>query len=159
MFCIECGAELPESAKFCPSCGSGRHTLDTPSPPIHVQEAPTASVLSGTASEQPRASEGITRESALTTPFMGTNSSILALFAGCVVFGIVLNVATSGWEFRDPMVALVLGGILFLWSAIGGVFGYAIKKSRTQALWGWTIVAILGMVVFIIGGVRGMMAD
>lgn len=42
MFCWNCGSQVLEFAKFCPSCGSGRH-----GPPVRQAAAEAADVVQG----------------------------------------------------------------------------------------------------------------
>ena len=38
MFCFQCGKELPDGAKFCPSCGANQESVTNQAAPVQAEE-------------------------------------------------------------------------------------------------------------------------
>ncbi len=84
---------------------------------------------------------------------------VVGLFAFCVVWGLLLNVATGGasaYFIENAGVAIGLGGSVFALTSIGAGIAYAITRSRTKALWTWTILILLALAILGIGAAQSI---
>lgn len=141
MYCSDCGAENPDSARVCRACGK----------PALASESPAAEQMSRTASEQ---TAPIVTVPAMTRPGVVT---LLAVFqfingGGCLLIGVGLAFVALSDTSRhiDPGAELVIV-LALLFAAYQLTCGYGLLRLRQFARVMQIISSIVGLLAFPIG--------
>lgn len=79
------------------------------------------------------------------------------LFIGSLLWALLMNTAMghrSGSFQFELGAALGMGGPIFLGTGIVAGIVYAVSKSRSKALWTWTILLLVVFALLSIGGIQ-----
>jgi len=134
-YCSSCGKQLPEDAKFCPSCGAS----------VQLTMVPTT-LPTPTITQRP---SGITILAGLeiVEGFIGSIIGIIVLFSYSILKGLIPVPAT--YLPLIQAVLTVIGSIVIFISLVNFIIAYGLLKGTS---WAWTV----SLVFAVIGILRGL---
>lgn len=84
---------------------------------------------------------------------------VVGLLGGCIAWALAMSTAMYGVStsfVENAGVAIGMSLPLFLVTGVGAGVAYAVTRNHRKALWTWTILVLVGMVVLGIGAAQGL---
>ena len=119
-YCKKCGNELPEGAKYCPTCGTSTST----------EEAPAASTVRVASTEHDMSGVKLATWGDRFVAWL-LDAIILGIAVGILgLFSLIAGVTWSVWPSWIPFFNFNLGGVIYFlyWMFMDGFYGQSIGK-------------------------------
>lgn len=131
-FCIECGLQLPSTAKFCPACGTTSHPAESGSPaPPAAAHSVVSSAVTLAPGDMEFASFGQRAVAHIIDWFITAGMMVLGVFLVAAV------ASAASRAFDDPWI------VAYTWLVIAGCLTYKpMLEGGSGQTWGKRLVGI-----------------